>query len=80
MPKVHWDSILIYIGFVVLIILTLILMITKFAVEMQERTDVSMYSKPTLHVEETTSTITSETTTIETTTAEPEDTGAGLYG
>lgn len=48
MPKIHWDSILIYIGFVILIILAIIIFITKLSVKVPEDiANASMYSRPT---------------------------------
>lgn len=80
MPKIDWDSILVYIGFVILIILASILFITKLTAEVFEgAADAPMYSRPTLSEEIEDTTITStEVTTVETD-LETENTGMDLY-
>lgn len=83
MPKIHLDSILIYIAFVILIILAVIMMVAKVAITVMEQSDVPMYSRPTwpeVTAVETTTIVTTTEEPTEESTDEPEDTGAGLYG
>ena len=68
MPKIHLDSILIYICFMLLIVLIVMLLVDKTLVQIKEDSDVSMYSMPSWTYAETT---TSESTEE---TEEPEDT------
>lgn len=82
MPKIDWDSILVYIGFVILIILASILFVTKLTAEVFEgASNASMYSRPTLSEEIEDTTVTStEVTTVETDLEiETENTGMDLY-
>lgn len=68
MPKIHLDSILIYIGFVILIILAIIIAVNKVVVHFQAESQVSMYSKPTwpeITTEETFETSEEETEEVE---------------
>lgn len=82
MPKIDWDSILVYIGFVILIILASILFVTKLTAEVFEgAADASMYSRPTLseEIEDTTVTSTEVTMVKTDLEIETENTGMDLY-
>lgn len=47
MPKIDFGSVTIYIGFAILIVIAVFLLVTKFRETLVDKTDVSMYERPT---------------------------------